>query len=210
MRRIALLFVCSAASIGAQRPAVSAPISQVEGDVYVVTQAGETRKGAGRTVYLLTDADGTLRPRVAAACEQATRTVDVMIREQQAVYDSIGRLSGSKSSDGEIVRLTGRNAALYHGVVDSVRAVRARLAQPLFAASVDTTGSGMNAHYTFPSVKPGKYAVFAVWPLGETIYAWFAPVSVQSGGKFRRDLDNSALDDLVSCTQLDKLLKARR
>jgi hypothetical protein len=46
--------------------------ASIEGDVYLVAQNGDVKKGPGRTVYLIRDSD-SLRTKMAEACDVAKR-----------------------------------------------------------------------------------------------------------------------------------------
>lgn len=54
---------------------------------------------------------------------------------------------------------------------------------------ISETGTGMNAHYKFENLLPGKYLLFAVFPIGDNNYRWLIPVEIRSGRSATVDLD---------------------
>lgn len=67
-----------------------------------------------------------------------------------------------------------------------------RVRAAILAAVLDTSGTGVNAHYSFPAVPPGRYVLFGEWTLGSSNYAWWKTAAVQAGQHLKLDLDNSA------------------
>lgn len=69
---------------------------------------------------------------------------------------------------------------------------RSRVHAAILSAVVDTSGTGVNAHYSFSAVPAGRYVLFAEWTLGSSSYAWWKSVTLHAGENIRLDLDNSS------------------
>jgi hypothetical protein len=213
MRRFAFLLM----AIGSLRAAhASAQVAsktkkpvaagRVEGDLYLVMKSGDTKRGAGRTVYLLRDTKD-LRSGLALACaahdsvERRQRDSVAAVRQNlkdsaEAAYRTY--LAGITNSEkgGKWNRLSGREMATFTEqselTASLATATRAIIDAMIVRSAIDTTGSGMNAHYSFAISKPGKYVLFSDWQIGDNAYRWWLPIEITSGKSIRRDLDNAA------------------
>jgi hypothetical protein len=56
---------------------------------------------------------------------------------------------------------------------------------------VQEVGTGINAHFRFARVTPGRYIVWSDLGLGEDTYIWWVPVDLRSGITLQQDLDNA-------------------
>lgn len=148
----------------------------VEGDVYLVMQSGDTKKGAGRTVYAIPSSD-SLRAVLQSACtthrtangQLADSLLAAMRRQNDALRRQAENLSASEP------RLAERLAAQ---AVDSLS--RALKVEPQAAVDfliervgklrVAEANSGMNAHFRFSSLAPGPYVLASTWRIGDTSY----------------------------------------
>jgi hypothetical protein len=195
---------------GAAQKTTASQSARVEGDVYLVMKSGDTKAGAGRTVYLLRDTQG-LRDSLTSVCAEYTKLrlsqSDSARVVKQALSDSraaaftemmddllnplkldawhaiIDRQKRAPAEDSILEKRTWIRAA------DAIHAVIAR-------SILDTVGTGMNAHYVFTVTKPGEYIVFSEWEIFDNAYRWWAPINLSPGQLLKRDLDNSAQADL--------------
>jgi hypothetical protein len=180
---IALLSLCACSRSSKQQRAGS-----IEGDVYLSMQSGDAKRASGLPVSLVKYSptfDSTLH----AVCEGFARSGIPIVLHALAMRDSqtkailAGNIERVDAISGRMVKLDVASDSI---VRDLYRTVRSKVAKSV----VDTTGTGMNAHFRFDSVAAGRYIVFAEWTVGQNPYHWWAPVTVDSG-RVRRDLDNS-------------------
>jgi hypothetical protein len=192
----AFLIVGSTAS--AQTKAIDARPSgastRVEGDVYLVMKSGDTKRGTGRTVYLL---QGNVSESLARICasydDLVSHQTDSLNAIRNRLYDSA--VAVARVSKAAEDRLRVRIGLTYHDQ-DSAKSRTQSLTvhaidDAINSSVIDTTGSGMDAHYVFSVAKPGKYVVFSGWTIGDRLYQWWAPIDVALGQTLKRDLDNS-------------------
>ncbi len=134
----------------------------VSGDVYLLMQNGDVKRGAGNTVVLLGPADSVLAKRG---------------RICRAHGDQL--LAAARQGEGG---LTGE--ALADRARVDIDTVLARFA-------VASSKTGINAHYRIDHVPAGKYVLWAETTIGDNTYTWWAPVVVAGGDSVSKDLDNS-------------------
>ncbi len=135
---------------------------RVQGDVFLVMQNGDVKRGAGNTVLMLGPADSVLAAR--------TRVCRAFGEELLAA----ARKGGLPADSGTLAKdLHGRLLGSLVGFTDA------------------TSKTGINAHYRFDGVAPGKYVLWAETTIGENSYTWWAPVTVRGGDSVSKDLDNS-------------------
>lgn len=201
MRRIALAgLVCACmapvAPVYAQ-DAQRGGAGSVSGNVYLVMQSGDTKRGSGVTVSLLRDTKDLERWRNILCPQRELGNLELQIRRSKATDSLTKALDPWTDAHSRTKRriekdLYEKEKAASEAQLDSLRRETIReMRESLAAALVDTVSSGMEAHYQFANVPPGDYVVFAEWAIGDNRYAWWAPVEVRSGQSVKRDLDNS-------------------
>jgi len=193
MRQAVVFGAAAAMFLGAPLRAVAqAPATGggVEGDVYLTMQSGDVKKGAGVTVFLLRDGP-ELRRWTDAECGKRVTDITILSAYMSAMVDSIIR-AGSSRTKADLYIKKAADAATQKLALqkETLAAFRATVARN----SIDTSGTGMNAHYSFSGEPPDDYVLFGEWKIGEYQYAWWAPVSLVAGKVVRRDLDNSTED----------------
>ncbi len=134
----------------------------VSGDVYLLMQNGDVKRGAGNTVVLLGPADSVLAKRG---------------RICRAHGDQL--LAAARQGEGG---LTGE--ALADRARVDIDTVLARFA-------VASSKTGINAHYRIDHVPAGRYILWAETVIGDNAYTWWAPVMIADGDSVSKDLDNS-------------------
>ena len=134
----------------------------VSGDVYLVMQNGDVKRGAANTVLLLGPADSVLAKRG---------------RICRAHGDQL--LAAARQGEGG---LTGEALADRARVDIDTALVR-------FAVAFSKTG--INAHYRIDQVPAGKYVLWTETTIGDNAYTWWAPIVVTGGDSVSKDLDNS-------------------
>jgi hypothetical protein len=177
MRSLAWPIATALIFFGRTAPSVLAaqapPRGSIEGDVYLLTRGGDTKKGAGLTVHLLRFADARQIDKTAVPC--AAYQADAKeFRDQQLSL-------GSDASSPEAQRYLRQRREM---AVSQVREV-------LISRTVAEAGSGMNAHYRFSGLRAGVYALWAEMSLGTNDYAWFVPLALKAGQARALDLDNA-------------------
>lgn len=162
-------------------------VSVIEGDVYLVTKAGDTKKGAGLIVQLVRR-DDTLQVRLDAICAafRAKDTVYTRIWEQfrAQLNGPAARVDRWPISADSSVRIRYAIAAAQSSME---AAIRAEVSQ----RTVASAPTGMSAHYRLSDISAGEYVVTAEWSIGETRYVWWSPVRLRDQQVLRLDLDNS-------------------
>lgn len=198
---VALALTSSAASAQAGRTAKSksAAGGYVEGDVYLVMQNGDTKRGSGRTVVLLSDAGGRLMPNIKLACSDYFLRTRDLFAWFRALLDTESMVRGGRPGMPDIYAVLNREQRLAKGIGELRAGARQSILELLVDARVDSAGTGMNAHYRIGVKRPGRYYAFSEWTIGSESHTWFAPLVVTAGETARRDLDNSVLFDPFSC-----------
>ena len=157
----------------------------IEGDVYLVMQSGDTKRGAGRTVFLVPATD-SLAASTAAACENYGAKLNASVHHLTAIRDSMVAIPWvSDLLKRHADEVNARIAADGERTVSTVDSL-------LIAGMVDSTGTGAGAHYRFPRVPPGRYLLASDWRIAANNYRWAVAVTVKPGEAVHRDLDNSA------------------
>jgi hypothetical protein len=178
------------------------PTGSIEGDVYLVTRGGDTKKGAGNTIYLIPDGDSVRSDLRTACVARAVEKYRLEIAITAALNSeaSIIRANNARLRAGQQEVMAAEAQA--KGVVDSLErafdADEAPAADQVFNLhairwAVDSAGTGVNAHYTFTSVKPGTYVLFGAWQIGDNRYRWLSTATLAPASAIKKDLDNSAI-----------------
>jgi hypothetical protein len=160
----------------ATRAAKIAPSGGVEGDVFYLTKSGDVKRGAGLSVRLLATPDAVLW-RLMLVCAD--------YKDRFAPLNAAIRV-GSTTGDWQRP----------YRQADTLHAETMLKADILLASAVvKTVSSGMNAHYRFSDVQPGRYFVHTRWPVsigeGEVVYQWLSLVEIAAGKVMTQDLDTS-------------------
>lgn len=172
--------------------AQSSKTATIEGDLYVLTVGGDVKKGAANTVYLLRRDSASLAPMI-ATCQRA-KLSDV----RAAAGDSIAAimLRAIRVAPRAGFDTVARNATVSASVERSKAASEyADLKVQAARAAVQTSGTGMAAHYKLSAVPFGQYLLFAEMQLENRRYRWWTSIDVTTPGPITRDLDNSQLGD---------------
>lgn len=159
----------------------------IQGDVYLVTRSGDTKKGAGRTIYL-TKNTPLLQSQLVRACAKFD-SIAGPVKAEYHKYE-IGEKSDFSTMSDLILKLD----KLETEAVDSVRSA--------LTSAARTTGTGMNAHYSFTGLTAGEYVLFAEWSLGDKRYQYqfYTVVNLKAGQTLTKDLENSVeADDKLFC-----------
>lgn len=169
-----------------------AAATTLEGDVYLLMQNGDTKKGAGRTVYLLRT-DKALETVLTLACTVAASELAAVNKQADQVVLQQARTKADESLANLMLRQRllqdKKSKVLADFLRDSDDEIRRSV--------IDSVGSGVNAHYRFALPKGGRYIVTAKWMIGRTEYEWWVPVDVRTGQRASKDLDNAAEGDVI-------------
>lgn len=192
MKRIGLaalvVAVCSIHAHAQETP--HGPAGSVSGDVYLVMQNGDTKRGAGVTVYLLRDTKDLERWRDTLCPQRALASIKLQMSHLSTM---VSRYKAMEANSRTKTDLYAKQQAASEAQLDSFsRETNRQRRESLAAALIDTVGTGMEARYQFAKVVPGQYVLFAEWAIADTPYAWWAKVEVLPGQSVKRDLDNSA------------------
>jgi hypothetical protein len=190
MRRIVLCLIALASPLFAQSLRKRAPQHKpatgvIEGDVFVLTKAGDIKKGAANRVYLL-PVPVVIDSEFASFCRAKTARYDSLFKALDDLTDTM--------TNKELKRLTLRDErARLSRMAD---AYTVRMYELLSSRAINDSPTGLAAHYSLTGITAGKYVVFAKMPLGGDILNWFVPVALKDGSHVKLDLDNSNLTAL--------------
>lgn len=165
----------------------SAQGATIEGDVYLLMKSGDTKRGSGRIVQLVPLA-GEFAEAKAKLCTAMTSRIDYLLGPYADSVNTEIAAAQKKRDRIAVLSFEGKRDVLLRQLNDSARTLLLDLMQK---HATGTTGSGMNAHFVFSGVQPGRYAIYSEWTISDNEYAWWAPVSVLQGARLVRDLDNS-------------------
>ncbi len=135
---------------------------------------GDVKPIAGNTVRLLEHTDDFQSARMG------------LCAEYQARYENLEQQYRRGRIDGGLAELREQQHALMRRTVGEMTAL-------LKETSVAEVPTGMQAHYYFHSVRPGRYFLWVETSISGKPYQWWAAVTVVSDASLRKDLDNSAL-----------------
>jgi hypothetical protein len=165
--------------------ASSAAAASVEGDVYLLTKSGDVKKGAAGAVHLI---KWPIQPgfgeRFESLCADQSRRF-----RKQSDADSVAR-AGEKDPERQMVML----GASMKKILATAQADQDEQAELIATLAVAHSPTGMNAHYQFKNVPPGRYVLYTRMSLGERMHAWYVPISVLPNAELRQDLDNNNVD----------------
>ena len=179
-------------ALGRVSEAQASRTATVEGDVYVLDAGGDVKKGAANTVYLIRRDSASLAPMI-AACKRAKQ-----FEVQAAAGDSIVAimLRAIRVAPSAGFDTVARNATVNASVARSKSQAEFSDLRRLAAQNaVQTSSTGMAAHYKFSVVPLGAYVLFAEMQLANRRYRWWAEVDVSAPRSITRDLDNTLLAD---------------
>jgi hypothetical protein len=158
----------------------------IEGDVYLMMQNGDTKKGAGLTINLLRDGE-QLRKRLDRICFSH----DSLSKELKVREDSPYKAYMDAVLDVRKERLRMEAKAVHDSLANETVATLSAVVFTLAQSAVGHSETGMNAHYSFSNIDAGRYIVFGEWTIGNNEYQWWAPVEIKAGQRLANDLNNS-------------------
>lgn len=157
-------------------------LGRIEGDLYVVSQGGEIKRGAANEVVLLR-APTDLVSRFTQVClvqaEQSRREAEAEDRAYEQLRNRSAKMLALQERIDSIKARTRSNRAEHLALIKS--------------GAAQIAATGMSAHYAFEDVAPGEYVLFATMALAAETHWWFVPVTMPPDGQVKRDLDNTNL-----------------
>jgi hypothetical protein len=157
--------------------------ASVEGDVYLLMQNGDTKRGAGLTINLLRVSEELQRQLDLTCAEFSVRNGELGAKEdalrEEWIKDILNRSKDEAYRGARIARS------------DLAEFTLGLVANRIREAKGEQSDTGMNAHYSFANVQPGLYVLFGEWQIGANEYQWWVPVELKSGQKMKRDLNTS-------------------
>lgn len=169
-------------------PAVSGSrLGRIEGDLYLVTKSGDVKRGAANEVALFKFrfVKGDEFRRFCA--EQKARILEA---HPGFAIDSFEVLLGTGKAVAAKAMLDAAGVSLAKSMTVRQQAIEEEAAF-LQTLADQTAPTGINGHYVFERVPPGKYFLFATMSLGDQYYHLQEIVQVNAGAKASKDLDNS-------------------
>lgn len=194
MLRHVLIFCVVLGSPAASQAGKATVRGTLEGDVYLMMQNGDTKKGAGGWVKLIRS-DSSLVNNLQAICRDhydvserlEAQSDSVRARSVAMTYKDLKL--GDKLSDSASALAKASRLHMRQGTDDTRSILRMRV--------VDSARTGMNAHYRFSSVRPGNYLLFYEWEIANNLHQWITSVAVGVGQTITLDLDNEALEKKI-------------
>jgi|SRR5437016_93025 len=191
--RLGLLLVLLVSATACAKRTVS-----VEGDVYLLMQNGDVKRGASNTVRLLRDTVSLLSARTRVCSTFAEEGRELQERSK-VLYAQVDKVIGTDRFEQVFARA--------RAVGDSAKLLRAHsrlsIDSIFLKSAVAEAPTGVNAHYHFAGIEPGHYILWAETTIGDNHYTWWAPVVVTAGDSLKKDLDNSTeADATLSCPPL--------
>jgi hypothetical protein len=111
----------------------------IEGDVYLVTEAGDTKRGAGRTILLLRDAGGLLDTLVARCARLKNRQAPLVLWRAKLQSDTEKIAREERPGGPSIYDVVSREQRIDKGLVALDRERRDTAVAILARALVDST-----------------------------------------------------------------------
>lgn len=191
----------------------TAVAGDLSGDVFVLTQSGDVKRGAGVGVSIIPAtpefeaARARAKQDVAARAlrlQSADRTLASARKERDAAYaafrDSAVRRTNQNlpEDDPEYVAASKRNTRSMAALEQAEREVTALRSAPgpdwsrelqrlVVSHRTKEVVADVNGHYAEKSVPNGRYYLYATHRIFDTTLCWFVPVEV-TGGATRLDL----------------------
>lgn len=166
------------------------------GDVYLLMQNGDVKKGASNKVVAISASDSIVGL-VVQSCAEAESERKELLRLAAVAHSAWYNAPDSK--DFSIA-----NRAFDHKLEAEARAKRYDpVMRPLaFLASLPgrMAETGIEAHYSLDSLPPGKALLWAETMIGDSHYIWVRVAEVLAGQSTKADLDNTALLNTRECT----------
>jgi hypothetical protein len=69
--------------------------------------------------------------------------------------------------------------------------LRRAIDSTISAHLLDSTKAGIDAHYRFDTITPGRYLLHSTWSVYDRNYQWLVPIDVKANQRATVDLDNS-------------------
>ena len=160
---------------------------------YLVTEAGDTKRGAGRTILLLRDAGGLLDTLAARCARLKNRQAPLVLWRAKLQSDTEKIAREERPGGRSIYDVLSREQRIDKGLVALDRERRDTAVAILARALVDSTSAGIGAHHRAVAPRRGNYVVFSEWKIMTKQYYWWAPLTVVSQSSIARDLDNSVI-----------------
>ena len=168
-----------------QESATIVATASLQGDVYVLTQSGEVKKGAANTVYL-----------VALPLKQSFRD---QFDSLCVIHNATFRDWTKQNSERIIAAINSQKNSLIDATmastlahIDTVKQQQSEWRNRLVSyQSAFTSPTGVNAHYAFTNIPPGSYLLVASMSLLARYYEWYVPVTLSAGGLVTVDLDSN-------------------
>jgi hypothetical protein len=179
---------CSAHDAPHTKAATADTPGSIEGDVYLTMQTGDVKRAAGRMVYLVREQD-SLELETGKVCSGFLERLRRRVARLSIINDTLMRVP--MTNEQVDIRQERMKRIIAEGSADEATVIPA-INAALVRWAVDTSGTGMNAHYRFPRVPTGRYLLFADFPILTHHYAWGIPLQLRAGQALRRDLDASS------------------
>jgi hypothetical protein len=178
MKTIIVLLVCLFISSSA----AAQNTGSIEGDVYLLTQSGDIKKGAAGKVDLVP------RARVKRGWNSMCARYDALWAASSK-RDSLERASVSEPDEqlAVSIRISAR--------IDSLLLVTNEMKIARMISLGASAPTGISAHYRFLGIPSGEYVLFSSMRLGGKLMTWVVPVTIQNGKRPAFDLDNNNVEE---------------
>lgn len=166
------------AGLFASRPAY-AQTATVEGDLYLLTNGGDVKRGATNEVALIPKGSD-IAQRWEAICGTQAAAARKKDRADSVAMEAMA-----------YPQRTAYAAAVLNEFLDAMVPAAQLRAVVLKTAALAVSPTGVNGHFRFTAVPAGEYFLFAEMPLRDDLTWWLVPVRVGAKQLVAIDLDNS-------------------
>jgi len=189
------------AAVLASLVACRSSTASVQGDVFLVTQNGEIKRGAGDTVLLLPSTD-SLRQLLVKTCSTYADRMGAILRWADSLGDQdiLGRVlvrnllkSDATANADSSRKWLRKHFPTFEDTLQATRDLTVEHVEAILnSGAIARMSPGIDAHYRFSNVRPGPYLLVATTAIEGRAYHWLAAVTAHSGDSITHNLDNVA------------------
>lgn len=166
------------------------------GDVYLLMQNGDVKRGASNRVVAISAPD-SLHRLIVQSCEEAESE-----RQELLKLAAVAHTDWDNAPDSKDFSIA--NRAFERKLQAEARAKRFDpLARPialLASLSGRIADTGIDGHYSLDSLPPGNFILWAETTIGDRHYLWLRIAEVLPGQSSKVDLDNGTVFNTRECS----------
>jgi hypothetical protein len=198
MRYSLILFAFAAADSSAianplegQRGASArASLGAISGDIYLLTQSGDVKRGAANEV-LLFQSPAHIEKEYSGVCAAQAAQLQRLIATPPARAGKVP-MTIEDSLAANKRAITALQASMA-SILDNANKGTIDRRALIHSLAWRRSPTGINGHFAFDSLAPGHYTLVAAMRLGNEDQDWFVPITIASRQRLAVDLDNHNL-----------------